>query len=149
MAQHHISTSALIHAPAEKVYNIIADYRDGHPHILPKPYFVSMTVEQGGVGAGTQISFQMKLMGKLQTFHADISEPEPGRVLVETNSGSGAVTTFTVEPRNNGQHAQVTIATDIQVPGGMLGAIQGRLTARVLRPVYVNELAQLAAFAAK
>lgn len=149
MAPHRISASALIHAPAAKVYNIIADYHNGHPYILPEPYFASLTVEQGGVGAGTVISFQMRLMGKLQTFHAAITEPEPGRVLVETNTDAGAVTSFTVDPRNDGQHAYVTITTDMKIPDGLFGAVQGWLTTRLLRPVYVKELAQLAAFAAK
>ena len=48
MTQQRISASALIQAPAQQVYAIIADYGNGHPRILPKPYFVSPTVEQGG-----------------------------------------------------------------------------------------------------
>jgi hypothetical protein len=103
MTQQRIAASALIQAPAQQVYAIIADYRNGHPRILPKPYFVSLTVEQGGVGAGTMVTFQMKVMGSWQTFHAVITEPEPGRVLVETDSSAGTVTTFTVDPRDNGQ----------------------------------------------
>jgi len=55
MTKHSVSASALIPAPAQKVCDLIADYRDGHPRILPKPYFVSMEVEQGGYGAGTVI----------------------------------------------------------------------------------------------
>ncbi len=47
MAQHTISASALVPAPAREVYAIIADYRDGHPKILPRPPFVSLEVEQG------------------------------------------------------------------------------------------------------
>jgi uncharacterized protein YndB with AHSA1/START domain len=149
MAQHRVSASRLVSAPAEQVYAIIADYHAGHPRILPKPHFVSLTVEKGGVGAGTLISFQMRLMGRLQTFHAAITEPEPGRVLVETDSDMGAVTTFTVEPRHDGQRAQVTITTDTQVRQGVLGALQGWLTTQLLHPIYVKELEQLAAIAAK
>lgn len=149
MAQHRLSASALIPSPAAKVYGIIADYRDGHPHILPKPYFVSLAVEQGGVGAGTVIRFQMKLMGRVQDFQARITEPEPGRVLVETDTKTGAVTTFTVEPRDDGQHAYVTIATETQVPDSLAGKVQGWLTTQLLRPIYVKELEQLAAFAAR
>jgi hypothetical protein len=108
-----------------------------------------LTVEKGGVGAGTLISFQMRLMGRLQTFHAAITEPEPGRVLVETDLDTGAVTTFTVEPRDDGQRAQVTITTDTQVRQGVLGALQGWLTTQLLRPIYVKELEQLAAIAVK
>jgi hypothetical protein len=147
MAHHRVSASALIPAPPAKVYALIADYRSGHPRILPKPYFVSLTVEQGGTGAGTVITFQMKLMGRLQTFHAVVAEPEPGRILTETDTDTGAVTTFTVEPNAGGQQTFVTITTDTQVPGGPAGLIQGWLTTWLLRPIYVKELAQLATVA--
>ena len=147
MAQQRIAVSALIQAPAQQVYAIIADYRNGHPRILPKPYFVSLTVEQGGVGAGTVVTFQMKVMGSLRTFHSVITEPEPGRVLVETDSKAGTVTTFTVDPRDNGRQAFVTITTDLQMRDGFFGKAQGWMTARLLRPIYVRELEQLAAMA--
>lgn len=45
-------SSALIRASARAVYQLIADYRDGHPRMLPKKYFPRMEVERGGVGAG-------------------------------------------------------------------------------------------------
>jgi hypothetical protein len=149
MPQHTISAAALIPAPPQQVYGIIADYRDGHPHILPKPHFVSLTVEQGGVGAGTVIRFQMRLMGRLQTFRATITEPEPGRVLVETDIQTGAVTTFTVEPRADAQQAAVTIMTTTPVRAGLLGRLEAWLATRLLRPIYVKELAQLADVAAQ
>lgn len=144
MAKHSISASALIPAPAQKVYNLIADYRHGHPRILPKPYFVTLTVEKGGYGAGTIINFQMKLMGRVQSFHSAITEPKPGRVLVETDMNTGAATTFNVEPRLNGQQAFVTITTTVNVPNGPLGKLQGWLTSLLLRPIYLKELDQLA-----
>lgn len=147
MAKHAVSASKLISAPARKVYDIIADYRDGHPRILPKPYFVSLNVEQGGYGAGTVIDFQMQLMGRTQSFHSTITEPEPGHLLVETDGNTGAVTTFTVDPRSDGQEAFVTIATTTTVPDGVAGKIQGWLTNRLLRPIYEKELDQLAVVA--
>lgn len=147
MAKHSVSVSGLISASAQKVYDLIADYRNGHPRILPKPYFVSLEVEKGGYGAGTVINFQMKLMGRIQSFHSDVTEPKPGHILVETDRNTGAVTAFTVEPRSNGQEAFVTIATTTDVPNGMLGKIQGWLTTQLLRPIYLKELDQLAAVA--
>ena len=143
MASHRISASQLIHAPAQRLYSIIADYHQGHPQILPRPPFVSLDVEQGGIGAGTLIRVQMRVMGQLSTFRSAITEPEPGRVLVETND-NGYVTTFTVDPRADGQAAHVTIATDATVRGGLLGAVQGWLLTRLLRPVYERELGNLA-----
>lgn len=147
MTKHSVSVSKLIPSPAERVYDLIADYRDGHARIVPKPYFVSLNVEKGGYGAGTIINFQMKVMGRLQSFHSRITEPEPKRVLVETDMNTGAVTTFTVEPRSDGQQAFVTIATTTDVPNGILGKIQGWLTSQVLQPIYRKELDQLAAVA--
>ncbi len=140
--------SALIHAPPRELYDIIADYEHGHPRILPRPPFVSLAVEQGGVGAGTVVRVDMRVLGRLQTFRAVIREPEPGRVLVETND-NGYGTTFTVEPRANGQQADVTIATEMAGRAGMLGALERWLASRLLRPVYVRELEQLAAVAAE
>lgn len=147
MAHQRITASALIQAPARRVYAIIADYRGGHPLILPRPHFVSLSVEQGGVGAGTIVTFQMKVAGSLRTFHSVITEPEPGRVLVETDSSAGTVTTFTVDPRDNGRQAHVTITTDTEVRDGLFGKKQGWMTERLLRPVYLKELEQLAAVA--
>lgn len=145
MATNRVSASAVIPAPAEKVYGIIANYRNGHPHILPKPYFVSLEVVEGGMGAGTVIDFSLKLLGRTQAFRATVSEPEPGRVLVETND-TGSVTSFTVDPQP-GATCRVTIVTKTTVPDGIGGKIEGWLTNRLLQPIYEKELAQLAAFA--
>jgi hypothetical protein len=146
MATHHFSASALIQAPPQGLYAIIADYHHGHPQILPKPPFVSLVVEQGGTGAGTVIRVHMRVLGQLQMFRSVVTEPEPGRVLVETND-NGYVTTFMVEPRADGQHAYVTIATEITGRAGISGALERWFVPRLLRPVYVKELGRLAAVA--
>lgn len=147
MATHQFSESALIHAPPQVLYAIIADYHHGHQQILPRPPFVSLVVEQGGTGSGTVMRVEMRVLGQLQTYHSVVSEPEPGRVIMETND-NGYVSTFTVEPRADGQHANVMIATEITGRPGLLGALEAWFVARLLRPVYVKELAQLAAVAA-
>ena len=77
--KHVVSASAVIPARRERVYSLISNYKDGHPRILPKQ-FSSLVVEQGGVGAGTVIRFQMSLLGRKQTFRAAITEPEPGHL---------------------------------------------------------------------
>lgn len=143
MATNRVSASALIPAPAEKVYGILADYHNGHPRILPKPYFTSLEVVEGGTGAGTVVAFSMRLMGRPQHFRATVSEPQPGRVLVETND-TGAETRFTVDPQPDGQ-CRVTIATETTVRDGIAGKVEGWITHRLLHPIYVKELAQLAA----
>ncbi len=148
MTAHRFSASALIPAPPQELYAIIVDYQHGHPQILPRPPFVSLAVEHGGRGAGTVIRVEMRVLGRLQTFRAVVSEPEPGRVLVETND-NGYVTTFTVEPRAGGEEAWVTIATEMTGRAGVLGSLERWFVTRLMRPVYVKELGQLAAVAAR
>jgi Polyketide cyclase / dehydrase and lipid transport len=142
--KHVISASAIIPARRERVYSLLADYNDGHSRILPKQ-FTSLVVEQGGVGAGTVIRVQMNLLGKTQTYHAEISEPEPGRVLVETNLESNSwVTTFTVNTGSAPADSHVTISTELPVRSGLPGKVERLLSTLWLRPIYVKELENLA-----
>ena len=138
-----VAASAIVKVSAREVYAILADYTNGHPHILPSQYFSHLQVEQGGIGTGTVISFQMHVLGKTQAFRAAITEPEPGRVLVETNLPSGAVTAFTVDPRMGGQQAQVTITTEMAVSNWL----ERLFTRMLLHRIYVQELELLAAHA--
>src|SRR4051812_33811309 len=105
-----IAVSGVISAPPKACYDIIADYRVGHPRISPPKYFGPITVERGGTGAGTRITCTFKLFGRSVPFAAEIEEPVPGRVLAEVLEEGGAVTTFTVVDDGTG-NARVTIAT--------------------------------------
>jgi len=139
-----VSASAVIPARRERVYSLIANYNDGHPRILPKQ-FSGLVVEQGGVGAGTIIRFQMSVFGRKQRFRAAITEPEPGHVLVETDlDTNGAVTTFRIDPGGAPADSHVTISTELPVRAGFLGKIEKTLATLLLRPMYVKELENLA-----
>jgi hypothetical protein len=142
--KHTISASATIPARRERVYALIANYQDGHPRILPKQ-FRNLVVEQGGIGAGTIIRFQMSILGKTQTFRAAITEPDPGRILIETYlDTNGAVTTFTVNHGSAPADSQVTISTELPVRRGLLGYIDKMVASALLRPIYAKELENLA-----
>jgi hypothetical protein len=136
-----VSVSATIRASASLLYEIIADYRVGHPSILPPEYFGRLDVLAGGRGAGTRIRFEMKAFGRTNVVTAEVSEPIPGRELKETLS-DGIVTTFLVEPVPPGE-ARVTISTTYR-KNGLRGWLEKMLAQRFLRGVYTAELAQLA-----
>ncbi|HEX8117648.1 MAG TPA: SRPBCC family protein [Pyrinomonadaceae bacterium] len=137
-----VKASARVDAAAEVVYNIIADYRNGHPQILPRKYFEWLEVERGGRGEGTVIRFQMRVLGQSRVLRAVVTEPEPGRVLVESDTGgAGPVTTFTVEPE--GDASRVTFSTALASAAGPLGVLERFVLRRVLRRVYARELEQL------
>ena len=106
-----------------RVYALIADYHNGHPHILPKE-FSELVVEKGGVGRGTIIRFQTSVFGRKHIFRAAISEPEPGRVLAETDlDTNGEVTTFIVDRDSASGHSRVTITRELAVRKGLAGKI--------------------------
>jgi hypothetical protein len=140
MSTQIAGASRIIEAPAEQVYHLIADYRDGHARILPKPYFLSLDVEEGGFGEGTIIRFQMRILGQTQTFRAHITEPDPGRVLRETDLLSGIETTFTILPFGDGTRSEARIGTELKDRGRLEG-----FTARLmLQKIYQQELQLLA-----
>lgn len=135
------SESLVIAAPAATVYDIIADYREGHPRILPPEYFGRLDVEAGGRGSGTRIRFEMKAFGRATVASGLVTEPTPGRELVETLD-SGIVTTFLVESLAP-DSSRVTITTQYERPG-LRGWIESLLSPGYLRRVYQAELALLA-----
>lgn len=140
MNTYQVQASAPIQAPAHVAYGIIADYRNGHPHILP-PYFSNLVVDEGGIGAGTRIRFDMTLLGQKQRYCATVTEPEPGRVLMEDNGPeAGSVTTFTVDPALQGAAAQVTITTKFTQRPGLGGRIERFLIGFFVPRIYAQEL---------
>jgi len=143
MARIEVSHASVLDAPASAVYAVIADYVDGHPRILPPRVFHDLSVEEGGVGAGTVIRFGMRVMGVDRRLRARITEPEPGRVLVESGlDGSDVVTTFTVESLDDGRQAAVRFDTVWTEPG-LAGWVQRLVAPPFLRRLYAEEMANL------
>ncbi|GIV97271.1 MAG: hypothetical protein KatS3mg057_1928 [Herpetosiphonaceae bacterium] len=146
MSHIHVAVSALVAAPPTTVYTILADYNNHHPHILPKPYFSGIEVEQGGYGEGTLLRVHMQALGRKYVYHMRVTEPEPGRILAETDINTGLVTTFTVEPGEN-QGAKVTIATTWEPERGIKGLLDRIGTPPMMRRIYAQELEYLKQYA--
>jgi hypothetical protein len=145
---YRVSASGRVDAPAAQVYAIIADYRRHHPHIVPPQYFTRLDVLAGGVGAGTRTRVEMRVLGKRRVFEQVITEPEPGRVLMETNADGSALTTFTVEASNESS-SHVTIATEVPLQPGIPGVLERLAVSLLLPRIYKRELAQLAEYAGR
>ena len=144
MSRHRISATAEIAAPPATVYRVFADYRQHHPRILPAA-FSNFAVHQGGVGAGTRFTFDLRVLGRNRHYEGVASEPEPGRYLVEKYPADGSETSFLVEP--SGAGSRVTIATEFNGRSGLAGAIERWLIERILRPIYTDELERVANYA--
>jgi len=138
-----ISAERLIDAPADVIYHCIADYREHHrPDGFLPPAFSEFEIHRGGVGAGTELSWVVDTGGRRRPMTATVTEPEPGRTLVET--GSGVETTFTVAP--SGGRALVRFDTVIEA-GGIQGFLNRLFVGRLLGPIYADELGRLEEYA--
>lgn len=146
MPLHRVTASREIDATPETIYQVLADYRNGHPHILPPRFFGPLTIERGGVGSGTIVSFTVRVFGQNRPARAVITEPEPGRRLVETDSEAGTVTTFDVEPAADGTGTKVTITTEMRTRPGIAGAIERWVSTRLLTHIYEEELGMLTSY---
>ena len=144
MATNLVSAERTVDAPAGAVYGYIADMRGHHPHFLP-PAFSDFQVESGGVGEGTITRFTLTAGGRTRQYRMKVAEPEPGRVLTESDTGSSAVTTFTVTPQDG--RSLVRIATAWEGAGGIGGFFERLFAPRVMRSIYADELERLDAYA--
>jgi hypothetical protein len=143
MSTYQAQESAVIEAPAERIYEIIADYHEGHPAILPARYFTDLKVVQGEQGLGTVVAVQMNVFGSKSLFNLRVTKAEPGRLLVEEDEAAGTVTTFSLEPFEDGR-TQVTIATETRTSPGLRGLLEKVMNPLIIRRIYREELQQLA-----
>lgn len=141
---------ATVDARPETVWDILTDYRDAHPRIIPPQFFSDFQVESGGRGAGTVIRFTFRVAGTKRHMRQVVSEPEPGRILVERDIDGPTHSTFTLTPVDGGRKTHVLITTDQAASAGIAGAIE-RLLAPLLAPsmkrIYLEELSRLEALA--
>ena len=136
-----VKAEAILEASAEDVYATIADYRQGHPQILPKELY-DLQVELGGYGAGTVHRFKSRVLGVEQSYYQRVSEPEPGRVLVEQDidSAQQATTTFWVTPVAPGHKTRVEISTTMLPSSGVRGLVERVLVPLINARTYQKEL---------
>jgi hypothetical protein len=137
-----VAAAGHIEGPPERIYGVIADYIGGHPRIIPPRHFRDLVVTRGGYGAGTEIEFTAIVGGRSERIAAAISEPVPGRVLVETPRSGAFVTTFRVEPAGSG--ADVTISTEFPRRPGIRAALERWISGIVLPRIFREELDRLA-----
>jgi Polyketide cyclase / dehydrase and lipid transport len=139
-----VAAEGTVDAPAETVYGYIADMREHHPHFLP-PAFSDFQVETGGIGAGTVTKFKVTAGGRTREYRTKVGEPDPGRVLTESDTLSSMVTTFTVAPRGDASVVQISSTWD--GGGGVGGFFERMFAPRVMRAIYADQIKRLDAYA--
>lgn len=145
MSTIRVRADGVVAGAADAVYGYLADYRQHHPRFLPDS-FSDWAVDQGGVGAGTIVRFTVTAGGRQRAYRMAVTEPVPGRVLTESDTGSSLVTTYTVEPVGP-QSSRVQIETTWLGAGGVGGFFEKRFAPVALRRMYAEELVRLDLYA--
>jgi hypothetical protein len=74
-----------------------------------------------------------------------ISEPEPGKVLVESDTRSALVTTITVNPEGSG--SRVILETVWESAGDLMGLLETWFAPGMMRRMYEDEFNRLERYA--
>jgi hypothetical protein len=133
-------TSAVIDASPEQVYRILRDYEVAHPAILPTEYFKDFAVESGGQGEGTVFRLRMQVYGRDFPYYMKVSEPVPGRELLETDLNTGNHSRFVIEPLEGGRKSKVTIIAHTRPSKGIAGQLERLMSPRIMRKIFDTEL---------
>jgi uncharacterized protein YndB with AHSA1/START domain len=143
MAQVEAATQRTMAAGPERVFEALADYAGTRQRLLPEHYS-EYEVREGGTGAGTKVHWKLQATSKrVRDCLVEVSEPSPGR-LVERDTNSSMVTTWTVTPAGEGR-AKVAVETTWTGAGGIGGFFERTFAPKGLNRIQDAVLARLAA----
>ncbi|HEV2404351.1 MAG TPA: SRPBCC family protein [Ktedonobacterales bacterium] len=144
MAQVHVTAERVVDAPPSEVFMFLSDYKNRRPTILPDNY-QNYRVDAGGVGAGTDVEYVLHAGRRERPYYLHVDAPEPGRRLIERDTRSSLVNTWTVEPADDGKRSTVRLATAWSGASGVGGFFERTFAPMGLRRIYTDMLARLAA----
>ena len=146
MANLYVRSERLVRQSSDFVHHLFADFVNHHPKFLP-PSFGNLNIESGGYGAGTVYTFTQRSAGRTRAFKMRVTEPDPGRILIEHDQLSNLKTTFTFTPV--GQQTRITLETVWESAGGLSGMLEAWFAPMLMRGLYRDELDRFEAYANK
>jgi hypothetical protein len=141
MGQVVATAERVVRAPVDRVRSALADYEGTRPRVLPEQ-FSGYRVESGGQGAGTRVAWRFAATSKrVRDQLVEVSQPDPD-TLVETDTRSSMVTTWTLHPADAGL-TTVRVRTAWNGAGGIGGFFERTFAPKGLRRVYDELLTRL------
>ena len=138
-------------APGWKTSTVSGCTQRGSPALalpwkLTEPFRVDAN---GGVGAGTIVHSDTVVWGRKFHYRQEVTEPEPGHILVETSTDQDQGTKFVLERLNNGTQTRLTISRYMPGHTGLYGWLERVMTVPSARGIYQKELRQIDAYMQK
>ena len=140
MSEVVATAERVVRAPADRVRAALADYHGIRRRILPEQ-FRDYGVDAGGQGAGTRVHWRFAATSK-RVRDQVVEVAEPGGDLVERDTRSSMVTTWTVSPADAGA-TTVRVRTTWNGAGGIGGFFERTFAPKGLRRVYGDMLDRL------
>ena len=141
MSQVVATAEHVVRAPADRVLAALADYVGTRPRIQPEQ-FSDYRVEAGGQGSGTRVHWRFAATSKrVRDQLVEVSQPDAD-TLVETDTRSSMVTTWTLHPADAGL-TTVRVRTTWNGAGGIGGFFERTFAPKGLRRVYEDLLGRL------
>jgi hypothetical protein len=136
-------SSIIENANAKQIRDIIMDFRNGHPHILPKGIFFDLKVlaeDEKNVA----IQFKSTLYGSTRSCTSIVSEDIPNKLIVEREHETGykthIKTSFKLDEQPDNK-VKVTIHTEMNESKWLLqGWLEYMFAAKMFAPIYDQEL---------
>jgi uncharacterized protein YndB with AHSA1/START domain len=142
MAQVTARTERTIDAPAERVRAALADYEKVRPAILTDHYR-DYRVEAGGQGEGTRAHWLLQATSKrVRDQLVEVSQPDAD-TLVESDTRSSMVTTWTLHPADAGL-TTVRVRTTWKGASGIGGFFERTFAPKGLQRIHDGVLENLA-----
>lgn len=142
MSHIHVKKERVINARPEVVYDTLADYKGKRKQLLT-PNFLDYTIERGGQGSGTMLRYRLQAAGRERPYHVSVQEPVKGQVLVERDTNSSLVTTWSVAPVKDGRKTRVSVESDWTGGNGVKGFFERTFAPMGLRRIYDTMLSHL------
>jgi hypothetical protein len=140
MGQVVATAERIVRAPADRVRAALADYAGTRSRVLPEQ-FSDYRLEAGGQGSGTRVHWRFAATSRrVRDQLVEVSEPDG--TLVERDTRSSMVTTWTVTPADAGT-STVRVRTTWDGAGGIGGFFERTFAPRGLRRVYDDLLGRL------
>ncbi|RFU22755.1 SRPBCC family protein [Geodermatophilus marinus] len=141
MGQVVATAERVVRAPADRVRSGLADYTGARREALPEQ-FSDYRVEAGGQGAGTRVAWRFAATSKrVREQLVEVSQPDAD-TLVERDTRSSMVTTWTVHPTDAGS-TTVRVRTTWDGASGVGGFFERTFAPRGLRRVHEDLLGRL------
>jgi hypothetical protein len=141
MGQVVATAEQVVRAPADVVRAALADYATTRPAVLPEQYS-EYRVDAGGEGAGTRVHWRLQATSKRVREQDVVVTEGPDGALVETDTNSSMVTTWTVHPGDAGM-STVRVRTTWNGAGGIGGFFERTFAPKGLARIHQALLERL------